>query len=502
MAGGEVPMVLQAKNLQLAITNSLVSSIGDTVLTIQSTAKDTAYGSLSPKLTLGPSGLSLCPAIGSYAQLSLLQWSTNPYANSKTMKSPLMRFSAETTNTVSATTLARTNTYRLSGVPAYTLSFQFSSPQTFNFSVATRFNETRKSNTNFTIPACTQYDGNQYVACKGCNLTSYTNYNVTYTCYDINQICPTFTQRRLLPDDGKDWYRRSDYQRILQSNNGSSSNPSTVSIATYGTLVQSVVAELSSVLSRNPFDKSSTYSTTVLVFVGSLTGFILIMLLTLLKRDNEEKLHRTYVKTESDMNAKRLLDDDIKNGRKGDNGVLYQGHLSKFKQDLKRNNCLMSRCQRTAMSGYNFGIMELFVKKSDKNAVYPSFSHDTDNRTHYMDADSDTDTVDDYADDQNTCSTEASITEFLHRLFPGHAIFTKKTNAFVIISTNHDYLKMFGGSTMTRTRTIRFLGLVTLVLVTLFVDTAFFGVFYPLDVCDLNTDRVRNCWLLYTSLHL
>jgi hypothetical protein len=55
---------------------------------------------------------------------------------------------------------------------------------------------------------------------------------------------------------------------------------------------------------------------------------------------------------------------------------------------------------------------------------------------------------------------------------------------------------------MTRTRTIRFLGLVTLVLVTLFVDTAFFGVFYPLDVCDLNTDRVRNCRLLYTSLHL
>jgi hypothetical protein len=110
--------------------------------------------------------------------------------------------------------------------------------------------------------------------------------------------------------------------------------------------------------------------------------------------------------------------------------------------------------------------------------------------------------VDDYADDQNTCSTEASITEFLHRLFPGHAIFTKKTNALVIISTNHDYFKMFGGSTMTRTRTIRFLGLVTLVLVTLFVDTAFFGVFYPLDVCDLNTDRVRNCRLLYTSLHL
>ena len=504
MAGGEVPMVLHAKNLQLAITNSLVSSIGNTVLTIPPMTSNSAYGSLSPKLTLGPMGLSQCPSIGSYAQLSVLQWSTNPYANSKTMKSPLMRFSAETRNAASATTttmaLGQSNTYRPSSVPAYTLSFQFSSPQIFNFSAALNFNETGRRNSNYTIPACTQYDGTQYLPCNGCNVTSYTNYNVTYSCYDITQICPTLAKKRSLRDsdtdsDNNSWIddRHLDSYTFPQSGN-STKNPSTVAIATYGTLVRSVVAELSSVLSRNPYTRDLKQSTTVLIFVGSLSGFILIMLLALLKRDDEEKLHKTYVKTESDMNAKKLLDDDIKKGTKGDNGVLYQGHLSKFKQELKRNNCIMSRCQRTAMSGYNFGLMELFVKKAaDKNTVYPSFVHDNDNRTHDMDVDSDTDTVDDYNDDQNTCSTEASITEFLHRLFPGHAIFTKKTNALVIIASNHDYFKMFGGSTMTRTRTIRFLGLVKLVLVTLFVDTLFFGVFYPTDICDLNTDKVRMC---------
>ena len=510
MAGGEVPMVLHAKNLQLAITNSLVSSIGNTVLTIPSVTSNSAYGSRSPKLTLGPMGLSQCPSIGSYAQLSVLQWSTNPYSNSKTMKSPLMRFSAETRNAASATTtitaLGQSNTYRPSSVPAYTLSFQFSSPQIFNFSAALNFNETGRRNSNYTIPECTQYDGTQYLPCNGCNVTSYTNYNVTYSCYDITQICPSLAKKRSLRDSDSDSDSDSDtgiYDRNLDSytfpqsgNSTNNPNPSAVAIATYGTLVRSVVAELSSVLSRNPFTKDLKQSTTVLIFVGSLSGFILIMLLALLKRDNEEKLHKTYVKTESDMNAKKLLDDDIKKGTKGDNGVLYQGHLSKFKQELKRNNCIISRCQRTAMSGYNFGLMELFVKKSaDKNTVYPSFVHDNDNRTHDMDVDSDTDTVDDYADDQNTCSTEASITEFLHRLFPGHAIFTRKTNALVIIASNHDYFKMFGGSTMTRTRTIRFLGLVKLVLVTLFVYTLFFGVFYPTDVCDLNTDKVRMCAL-------
>ena len=531
MAGGEVPMVLHAKNLQLAITNSLVSSIGNTVLTIPSMTSNSAYGSLSPKLTLGPMGLSQCPSIGSYAQLSVLQWSTNPYANSKTMKSPLMRFSAETRNAASATTttttLGQSNTYRQSSVPAYTLSFQFSSPQIFNFSAALNFNETGRRNSNYTIPACTQYDGTQYLPCNGCNVTSYTNYNVTYSCYDITQICPSLAKKRSLRDSDSDSDSDSDNDNDIDSDSDSDTgihdrdlgsytfpqsgnstnnpNPSTVAIATYGTLVRSVVAELSSVLSRNPFTKDLRQSTTVLIFVGSLSGFILIMLLALLKRDNEEKLHKTYVKTESDMNAKKLLDDDIKKGTKGDNGVLYQGHLSKFKQELRRNNCLISRCQRTAMSGYNFGLMELFVKKSaDKNTVYPSFVHDNDNRTHDMDVDSDTDTVDDYADDQNTCSTEASITEFLHRLFPGHAIFTRKTNALVIIASNHDYFKMFGGSTMTRTRTIRFLGLVKLVLVTLFVDTLFFGVFYPTDVCNLNTDKVKMCQrttVCHTALH-
>ena len=142
------------------------------------------------------------------------------------------------------------------------------------------------------------------------------------------------------------------------------------------------------------------------------------------------------------------------------------------------------------MSGYDVGLMKLFVTKTaDKDAIYPSF---VDSRiSEDMSDDSQSVSEDCAADNKNLSATEASITEFLHRLFPGHAIFTKKTNAMVIIAVNHDYFKMFGGSTMTRTRTVRFLELVTLVLVTLFVDTVFFGVFYPTDLCALNTDKVR-----------
>ena len=506
MVSGELPVALVTKNVQISVSSALVSDVGGTVLATPSSTSDLAYGVLPPKLTLGAAGLSKCPDITTYTQLSVLQWSTNPYANSKSMKSALLSFSADRQYQQYSLvkSFAQRNEYPVISEPAYTLAFQFASKQDFNFSAAARFNGTIKSKSNFTIPACTQYNGVAYVPCSGCNLTSYTNYNVTYTCYTVTKLCPVIIDRRVLDEDEIEFEESStessltsrSISRSLQTTDDGDTGSSVASPATYGTLVRSVVAELSSVLSKNPLTKNLQQSKVVLIFVGCLTGFIGMMLLFLLKRDDEEKLQKTYVKTESDLKAKRLLVEDMKNGKQGDNGTLYQGHLSKFKQELKRNNGVTSCFQRTAMSGYNMGLMKLFVKKTaDKQAVYPSFAA---NKSQDLKEESDTDTVDDADEERKNWSTEASITEFLHRLFPGHAIFSKKTNAMVIIAVNHDYFKMFGGSTMTRTRTIRFLGLVTLVLVTLFVDTVFFGVFYPIDVCDLNTDKVTHFRALFS----
>jgi hypothetical protein len=54
-------------------------------------------------------------------------------------------------------------------------------------------------------------------------------------------------------------------------------------------------------------------------------------------------------------------------------------------------------------------------------------------------------------------------------------------NALNIIFVNHVYLKMFAGSSLKLSRTVRFLDLVSLVLVCIFVDTVFFGVFFHID---------------------
>ena len=87
--------------------------------------------------------------------------------------------------------------------------------------------------------------------------------------------------------------------------------------------------------------------------------------------------------------------------------------------------------------------------------------------------------------------SEAIFTEFMHKLFPGHAIFSKKTSALFIIAVNHDYLKMFGGSSMTHSRTVRFIELVSVVLVSLFVDTVFFSVFYSATSCNQHDTKVK-----------
>ena len=73
------------------------------------------------------------------------------------------------------------------------------------------------------------------------------------------------------------------------------------------------------------------------------------------------------------------------------------------------------------------------------------------------------------------------VEQFLHKLFPGRSIFTKKRNVLEIISVHHDYFSMAGGSTLNQSRTIRFLLLVSSVLSSIFTDTIFFGIYFPGD---------------------
>ena len=48
---------------------------------------------------------------------------------------------------------------------------------------------------HFSLPACSTYNGKAYVSCNHCNVSSFTNMNVTYGCYDINNLCPSYVTK-------------------------------------------------------------------------------------------------------------------------------------------------------------------------------------------------------------------------------------------------------------------------------------------------------------------
>ena len=527
MAAGEYPVPIYSPNIEITIMSTTVSSSGNLTLEIPASASQLANDQIKQKITLGPLGLSQCPNIGAYAQLSLLQWSTNPYAGSIKIVSPLMRISSAAQPTDTAKLSSRMsrsvlggNSYNLPGVPAYTLSIQYSSYKNFDFIAGEKYKTAVKSATNYTIPVCKQYNGVTYVPCKGCDISSYTNYNVTYSCFDITQLCPnSVVRRRLLDHDGvneddneddaraeadkggeevnADVMRMEPPSRLLQPTEDEESFDRAVP-STYGTLIETVAVEFSTVISSNPFARSP--SPVVLSFVGCLSGCIILILICLLRKDEEDKTFKDYVKTESDLRARKLLEEDIRNGLKGDHGMMYQEHLSKCHKESKGGTIICS-LSRTYTAGSSMTQMDSTPQNSGDAEMYPSkFNSSSWTHGSYGGSYDGSDNATELLKDDKEFVTEATVTEFVHKLFPGYAIFTKKTSIFDLIIVNHRYIRMLSSHTMKRTKTILFLQLVTVIIVGLFVDTVFFGVFYPANVCPVHTDEVCTYYACTSQL--
>ena len=530
MSSGESPVLLTSQGLQVAVTSALVSATGNSVYRTPPSNAQMTYGAIAPKVVLGPLGLSSCPRIETYVQLSVLQWSSNPYASSQVVKSPLLRVasarqSADVSTVIgSMKSFARrteqSTSFPTTGVPAYTLSIQYSARQNFNFTAGANYYSDRKSVSNYTVPACSVFDGEKYVPCDQCFISSYTNYNVTYSCYDITPLCPAIVSTPSVPVtgngiieteeedeeeedmDGEGYPSFSDYSRSLQTVNDDE-NQAVPRSAVYGVLLQTVEAQLFNVLSSNPFILKPSESKTILAFMGTLCSFIILILLFLRRIDREEILQKKYVQTESDIKAKMFLEEDIRKGNREDPETLYARHVSNFKQQSQQSISVFRTLRRTTSSlvsmvgkngRQNQGASGASVREySETNGSDSNINIDIDSGS-----DSDSDTLsDEYCSPISQTEIEyratSSVTEFLHRLFPGHAVITKRSSFIRIVADNHDYFKMFGASTLTQPRSIRFLDLVVLILVSLFVDTLFFGIFYPVgEFCSAMTNQVSE----------
>ena len=221
MVPGQAAVPVVTDNVRATMNYELVSAQKNADLGPPQTAQESSYGTAMPKFQFVGDALKLCNFPGGYSQLSTTNYGSNPNPNSEAVKSPLLAigsvsttltakkrrlaeaqdatdlsFEVETAPTSTNTTVATVQ------VPLYYIILQYSTVQNFNHTAI----KLHHKNSNFSVPACRLVKGSKYVSCGNCNITTFTNYNVTYGCYDMKNICPksSFTGRRLEEMDDYD----------------------------------------------------------------------------------------------------------------------------------------------------------------------------------------------------------------------------------------------------------------------------------------------------------
>jgi hypothetical protein len=170
----------------------------------------------------------------------------------------------------------------------FTVPFQTSQPQ-LNQSL---FLLADRTLLNFTYPDCRTYDTieNGYLPCQGCNVSTYTNDNVTFICSKLSQLCastssavtPPSSRQRLLTvytDDYSSSVAQDDYFTSDQ----------TVTLQQYSAILVDSAYAFLAVITVNPFSVNIGEAVAVLSFLGSLAAALIIGSLYLFRLDALEK---------------------------------------------------------------------------------------------------------------------------------------------------------------------------------------------------------------------
>ena len=418
-------------------------------------------------------------------------------------------------------------------IPVYYITLQFSVKKNFNFTAA-RMGHGR---VNYTIPDCTLNAGQRYIPCGSCNVSSFTDFNVTFGCYNSYDICPkgmttpgmaSSRHRALLHQDEyldneaigeipvEELEGGTDVDmvlpRVLQGSAGGVTTGAPISAPlqtraadddggfdgetdtlTYGTLVKSLAAEASKVLTANTIELlgqaiATGQAVAVLSFVCSLTGVIILSLLFLTRMDAWEKLEKKYVKKERERVSMQLLAEDLRSGGKGDLGDMFVGHY----QRLAGNHKIPQKVAKDALSEGRSSSWAFFDGNSSEPVTQPQqqpqqhvhFYGEGDHLPIALAKNTQNDSNDAY-------SHIAVATSFAVNKFPGDLIYASKRGVLLrTIFAEHEYTSIFTDAPLASTRTDRFLELATDIVIALFISTLFFGVFYPSDqTCPSNITK-------------
>jgi hypothetical protein len=453
---GQESVTVATANIRIAVEYKAISEYVNMSIVPPATDADTIYGTPQPALIPSLLALDTCGNAG-YVQSSVVQWGLNPHPNSLSLASPLMQVSLFG----QGRSLANGSSF-VSSNPAYFIVIQFSHKLALNM--------TANSDPflNRTLPECSYHDGIAYVSCDYCNISSYTGSNVTYVCYDAAVLCSsvsTVNRRSLLTDSAATDFlveRRGLSNGLTASDGG---------FATYGMVVTAVGAEITGVLSVNPFVVDLSKAKGVLIFLSTLVFLILCGVIVFSKWDANDHNKFEYIQSERLRLQREMVD------RKR---MQRQVH-ARAKREAAFN---MAKFYTAVTSAFKFQVQQVpapVITAVSKESRDIQYSKAVDAEL-IMDCD-DTESVftgTDHIDMEQ--SKTAAVTDFFGTAIPartfldhGH-LFARYCESLVRF---HPYICMVSLPSCMTTRTMRWLSVFRGILINLFVDTLFFGIFFP-----------------------
>jgi hypothetical protein len=306
---------------------------------------------------------------------------------------------------------------------AYSFTVQFLTEQDFSFNLTKT--QMMSGNKNLTFPECRVYNGDgSFTICPGCTPSTYTNFNVTFVCRDIGEICGGGTTSR----------------RLQASTDDMSISGGNFQIQQYGAIIEAASAAVVSILSKNPFDVNIREAAAILSFVGSLIMVIVLVGIYLYRLDERED----------------------------EESVAQQTWPPKVDQKAFITNS-MPELFGFAAKGLKTNAVSPIIENDDQKSY--TISHLS---SEFMSKMSFVSGADRASEVENT---KKILDTIIPSLFEGHSFL-----GFVkTVMHNHSYLLMFTHPSYSSPRFIRWIQFCKSTLLALFIDTLFFQVFYGND---------------------
>lgn len=502
MVDGQDAQTIVSDNARFMFRRDLASDLINATLQPPVTVTEQAYGHPVSGIQLLDSAIEACKGDSGYVGISLMQWGSNPFSmnNDSHVVTSQLKFDSFAWNT----------NYTAPAIPtiAYYIVNQFSKPQNFNFSIPLE-DILAMQLPNFTFPECTMYDGLEYTPCYGCNVSTYTNHNVTFACTDPRQLCGSGADSRRLSD--------STSHRLLQSN-GEDDDTESVSSADsiqYAALVNAIGNQISSTLSQNPFAVDWAKASAIVTFVGLFFFFMVLGYVFFSKWDKTDRGFLVYAKNESDraklklrheymlkrqmegLSSVKALAPELVKGKKmfhiseSTYQVLQEAFEVEHKQKInvrKRMTGMWSRFKQRF--GLDFGCV---LDAGEKPVGRPILKSSASQSEHLFKLFHEEEThrhleynavfeEDDLMETRDELYIANVVADFLNSVMPEGSVSQgnkRWVDSMHRMLKEHDYTAMFYDPSLKYPRSLRWLNICLQLLINLFVDTIFFGIFFP-----------------------